>query len=276
MNPVMRVAAGVEYDGSGYQGWQAQKTGPSVQAAVEAALGAVAAEPVAVTCAGRTDAGVHAMGQVIHFDTRANRSEREWTLGANSRLPADIALNWVRTEVGDLHARFDAVRRTYVYLILNRPVRSALLRDRAFWVHRPLDEEAMAAGARHLVGRHDFSSFRASGCQAHTPVREVSCLSVRRAGDVLRLQVTANAFLHHMVRNIAGSLVAVGKGRFPPEWIGDVLEARDRRQAGMTAPACGLYLTRVDYAGKLATPDPGDPLAPDRVAASGYDRWWGT
>ena len=271
----MRVAAGLEYDGSGYQGWQVQKNGPSVQAAVEEALSAVAAAPVAVTCAGRTDTGVHAMGQVIHFDTGAVRSEREWTLGANSRLPPDIALNWVRTDVGDLHARFDAVARTYVYVILNRPVRPALLRDRVFWVHRPLDEHAMAAGAEFLAGRHDFSSFRASGCQAHTPVRDIAALSVSRDGDFVRLRVTANAFLHHMVRNIAGSLVAVGKGRFPPDWIGEVLHARDRRLAGMTAPACGLYLVRVDYGRKLRTPDAGDPLAPASVTPSGYDRWWG-
>ena len=133
----------------------------------------------------------------------------------------------------------------------------------------------MAAGAGYLRGRHDFSSFRAAGCQAHTPVRDISALSVSRDGDFVRLRITANAFLHHMVRNIAGSLVAVGKGRFPPDWIGEVLDARDRRQAGMTAPACGLYLVRVDYGRWLATPDPGDPLAPDRVTGSGYDRWWG-
>ena len=271
----MRVAAGLEYDGSGYQGWQAQKTGPSVQAAVEDALTSVAAETVAITCAGRTDAGVHAMGQVIHFDTRVERSEREWTLGANSRLPPDVAVNWVRTGVGDFHARFDACARTYVYVILNRPVRTALLRNRVFWVHRPLDEHAMAAGAKYLLGRHDFSSFRAAGCQAHTPVRNIAALSVMREGDFVRLKVTANAFLHHMVRNIAGSLVAVGKGRFSPDWIGEVLQARDRRQAGMTAPACGLYLVRVDYGGKLHTPDGGDPLAPAPSSAPGHGHWWG-
>jgi tRNA pseudouridine38-40 synthase len=272
----VRVAAGLEYDGSGYQGWQAQKVGPSVQAAVEEALSAVAAGSVTVTCAGRTDAGVHAMGQVIHFDTPAVRTEREWTLGANSRLPPDIALSWARTGVGDFHARFDAIARTYVYVILNRPVRSALLRDRAFWVHRRLNERAMAAGAEYLLGRHDFSSFRAAGCQAPTPVRDIAALTVRRNGDFVRLTVTANAFLHHMVRNIAGSLVAVGKGRFPPQWIDEVLDARDRRQAGMTAPACGLYLMRVDYGQRLSTPDAGDPLAPEGVTPSGYDRWWGS
>lgn len=269
----MRVALGVEYDGCGYHGWQTQKTGPSVQATVERALTEIADEPIAVTCAGRTDSGVHATGQVVHFDTAARRSERQWTLGVSSQLPEDIAVRWTRTDVGDFHARFDARSRSYVYTILNRPVRSALLRNRVFWVHRPLDVEAMAAGAAFLVGRHDFSSFRASECQAHSPVRTIEALDVSRDGDVIQIGVTANAFLHHMVRNIAGSLVAVGKGRFPAQWIGEALAARDRRQAGMTAPAAGLCLVRVDYGEKLLTPEADVPRVISGIPVSSYDGW---
>ncbi len=271
---IVRVALGVEYDGCRYYGWQRQKTGPSVQATVERALTEVADEPVAVTCAGRTDSGVHATGQVVHFDTAARRSERQWALGANSLLPADVAVRWARTDIGDFHARFHALARSYVYTILNRPARSALLRDRVFWVRRPLDVEAMVAGASSLVGRHDFSSFRASECQAHSPVRTITALEVSREGDVIRIAVTANAFLHHMVRNIAGSLVAVGKGRYPAEWIAEALAARDRRRAGMTAPAAGLCLVRVDYGKRLVIPGSGVPPTTSGVSVSSYDGWW--
>jgi tRNA pseudouridine38-40 synthase len=270
----VRVALGVEYDGCRYHGWQRQKTGPSVQEAVERALTEVADEPVAVTCAGRTDSGVHATGQVVHFDTGAHRTERQWTLGANSRLPDDIAIRWARTDVGDFHARFDARSRSYLYTIFNHPVRSALLRDRVFWVHRRLDVEAMAAGAAFLVGRHDFSSFRAAECQANSPVRTVSALEVVCDGALIRIGVTANAFLHHMVRNIAGSLVAVGKGRYPASWIADALAARDRRRAGMTAPPAGLCLVAVDYGDRLATPANDDPPTIFGFSASSYDDWW--
>lgn len=241
----MRIAVGLEYDGSRYRGWQRQESAPSVQAEVERALAFVADHQVAATCAGRTDAGVHALGQVAHFDTGAVRTARSWVLGANTRLPPDIALLWAAPVADDFHARYSALARSYRYLIHNRQSRPAVLRHRVCWVHEPLDEAAMHAAAQALLGEHDFSAFRAAECQSRTPLRRVERIEVTRRGDFVALGVTANAFLHHMVRNIAGTLIAVGRGEHPVEWVREVLESRDRRTAGHTADAGGLYLAGV-------------------------------
>jgi len=246
----MRIALGIEYDGSAYNGWQRQKSGIGIQERVEQALSRVANEPIAVTCAGRTDTGVHASGQVVHFDTSARRDMRGWLLGTNSNLPQDINATFVREVDDAFHARYTATARHYHYRILNRLCRSALYRKRAWWVHLPLDEQAMQQGARHLLGEHDFSAFRAAGCQASTAVREVLAVAVTREGHWIDLHVSANAFLQHMVRNITGTLVAVGSGERPADWVGDVLRSRDRKQAGIAAPAHGLTLVGVTY------PDP--------------------
>lgn len=254
MSEAGRVALVLEYDGSAYAGWQAQKDGPSIQACLEAALSGVADAAVTVTCAGRTDAGVHALAQVAHFDAPVPRPPRAWVLGANSRLPADIAVRWAGPVDAGFHARFSARARSYAYLILNRRQRPALLHDRVWWTPRPLDARRMDQAARALTGEHDFTSFRAAECQARSPVRELRQITVRRFGDLLRVDVTANAFLHHMVRNLVGTLAVVGRGEAGPDWVAEVLAARDRRRAGMTAPACGLYLRDVDYGGRL----PGD------------------
>jgi len=243
----MRIAAGVEYDGTAYNGWQKVSSGTGIQVIVEEALSRVADHDVGVHCAGRTDAGVHAAGQVLHFDTISQRSDRSWLLGANSSLPDDVGLTWVRPVPESFHARYSATARTYRYLILNRLVRSALCRTRAWWLYEPVDASRMVAAARHLVGEFDFSAFRAADCQARHAVREVKSVAVVRQGDWVSITVTANAFLQHMVRNIVGTLVAVGKGDYPHQWVAEVLESRDRKQAGVTAPAAGLTLIHVDY-----------------------------
>lgn len=249
----MRIAVGIEYDGTAYSGWQRQRSGVGIQQRVEDAVAAVADEPVDVVCAGRTDAGVHASGQVAHFDTRAARSERGWLLGVNSNLPDDINLTWVRPVADDFHARFSATARSYRYRILNRLVRSALERHRAWWVHQSLDADAMHEAAQALIGEHDFSAFRAAGCQASTARREVTAISVVRNGDWLTLDVTANAFLQHMVRNMTGALVSIGTGERPVEWAEAVLASRDRKAGGIAAPPHGLTLVRVTYPPNLLT-----------------------
>ena len=249
-----RIAVGMEYQGSCYVGWQAQPTRTSVQSLTEAAFSEVAAEPVSLVCAGRTDAGVHARAQVAHFDTRAERTLRAWVLGANSQLPRDISVSWARPVPAHFHARYSAEARTYRYLILNRRVRSALAARRVSWVHRPLNELAMAQAASLLTGEHDFSAFRAAECQAKSPIRRLECLTVWREEDLLTIEATANAFLHHMVRNIAGLLIAIGKGEARPEWAAEVLAGRDRRLAAPTAPADGLYLWTVRYPEAFALP----------------------
>ncbi len=255
-----RLAIGIEYDGTAYNGWQIQPHAPSIQAALNQAVAAVADEAVEVVGAGRTDTGVHASAQIAHFDTAADRTERSWLLGINSNLPADINVHWVRPVPVDFHARFAARSRSYRYLILNAPVRSALCRHRAWWVLKPLDAARMHAAAQVLVGEHDFSSFRAAACQASSPVRTVTEIRVSRHDDFIAISCSANAFLHHMVRNLAGSLVRIGSGEAEPDWLATVLEARDRKVSGMTAPAGGLTLTDVRY------PDFDLPDCPDRSA----------
>ena len=250
----MRIAIGIEYDGSAYSGWQRQRTGTSVQACVEAALAEVADDATEVICAGRTDAGVHAAGQVAHFDTESERSERGWLLGANSNLPDDVNLLWVKPVGDDFHARYAAIARHYRYRVLNRFVRSALYRNRAWWIHKPLDAERMHAAAQQLVGEHDFSAFRAAGCQASTARREVMSIAVARNGDWVILDVVANAFLQHMVRNVMGTLVAIGLGEQSEHWAGQVLASKDRTQGGVAAPPQGLTLQRVDYPAEHGIP----------------------
>jgi tRNA pseudouridine38-40 synthase len=251
----MRVALGIQYDGSGFRGWQTQRPGVrTVQACLEQALAKVADHPVSLTCAGRTDAGVHGVGQVAHFDTAAVRSERSWVLGGNANLPLDLSLGWARAVPVDFHARFSALARRYRYLILNQPCRSALWHGRATWCYWPLDVRQMHEAGQALVGEHDFSSFRAAECQARHPIREIRELTVRRQGDGVVLEVEANAFLHHMVRNIAGVLIAIGAGDRPIDWAREVLEGRDRTQAGVTAPAEGLYLLMVRYPDRFGLP----------------------
>jgi tRNA pseudouridine38-40 synthase len=243
----MRIALGIEYDGTAYNGWQRQKTGRGVQELVERALSQVAAQSIEVVCSGRTDTGVHATGQVVHFDTESERAMRSWILGTNSNLPNDINVCWSKSVGEEFNARYSATARTYRYLILNRPIRSALFRHRAWWIHEELDECAMQSGANFMLGKHDFSAFRAAGCQASTPTRNIMAMNVSRIGEWLSITVRANAFLQHMVRNIAGALLATGRGERPPEWIKDVLDSRDRTVGGIAAPAHGLTLVRIDY-----------------------------
>lgn len=255
----MRIALGIEYNGRAFNGWQTQQPGVrTVQSTLEAALASVAASPVAVVCAGRTDAGVHAIGQVAHFDTRVERAPRNWLLGVNTKLPDDVSLCWAQPVADEFHARFSATGRTYRYVIVNREARSSILAGRATWIHRRLDAERMHHAGQALLGSHDFSSYRALACQAKSPIRELRRLSVRREGDLLELVVTANAFLHHMVRNIVGVLLAIGRGDRPETWAGEVLALRDRTLGGVTAPPDGLYLAAVDYPGRFGIPRPPD------------------
>jgi tRNA pseudouridine38-40 synthase len=236
----MRIALGIEYDGTDFLGWQRLSHGATVQGAVEAALSSVADEPVQVTCAGRTDAGVHARCQVVHFDTTAQRSERGWRMGTNSLLPDSIAVRWAKPVSDDFHARFGARARCYRYTMLNRHVRPALDARYVCWERVPLDVEAMHEAAQVLVGEHDFSAFRTAACQARSPMRCVHEIRVARQGERVTVTLRANAFLHHMVRNIVGSLRVIGRGEQPPGWLADVLAGRDRNKAGPTSAAQGL------------------------------------
>ena len=249
-----RWAAAVEYDGTRYAGWQAQHHAPSVQAEVQTALSRVANHPLEVVAAGRTDAGVHGFHQVIHFDTEAPRRAYAWLLGTNTHLPPDIALRWVQPVADSFHARFSARSRSYRYLIHNGRHRSALLKGRAAWVPWDLDADAMHQGAQVLLGERDFSAFRDSECQSNSPMREVQAVRVWRHQGMVVLDIRANAFLHHMVRNIAGTLIEVGSGKRSPAWVGEVLASRRRTQAGMNAPACGLYFVDVEYPAEFAVP----------------------
>jgi tRNA pseudouridine38-40 synthase len=250
-----RLAVGIEYDGTRYAGWQHQPGLQTVQNCVQKALSAVADHPVSVTAAGRTDAGVHACSQVAHFDTVASRPVRGWVLGANSHLPPDIAINWALEVEPSFHARHTAQGRTYRYCMLRRATRPAILRDRVCWTRAALDAEAMHEGAQALVGEHDFSSFRAVECQSTTAMRHVEAIAVRSDGPLVVLEISANSYLHHMVRNIAGTLMTVGAGERPPAWVAETLAARDRTRAGITAPASGLYLWRVRYPKSLQVPE---------------------
>lgn len=251
-----RLAIGIEYDGSRFSGWQQQDHALSIQQTVAQAFSRVADEPVTVNGAGRTDAGVHALGQVAHFDTLAQRDLRSWQLGANSNLPPDVSIGWVREVPASFDARYSAIARTYRYVILNSPTRSALYAQRAGWIWGALDLAAMQAAAAQILGEHDFSAFRASQCQAHTPTRDLQQLDLQRRGSFILVTCRANAFLHHMVRNLVGSLVRIGRGDERPEWLREVLDGRDRRAAGITAAAAGLYLVRVHYPPELGIPEP--------------------
>lgn len=265
-----RIALGLEYDGSPYSGWQAQAQARGLQTAVEAALSFVADHPVNALAAGRTDAGVHATMQVVHFDSTAARSERGWVMGANTNLPEHISALWAREVPDDFNARYSALARSYRYVILNRLARPGLLRERVAWVRETLDAVRMHEAAQSLIGEHDFSSFRAAECQSPTPMRRMMRIVVTRCEEYVTIDVTANAFLHHMVRNIAGVLIAVGRGQAPLDWPLQVLNARDRTAGGITAPASGLYLFGVYYPDELALPSrerhtawpPGPILAP--------------
>jgi tRNA pseudouridine38-40 synthase len=243
----MRIALGLEYDGAAFCGWQTQPSGCGVQDRLQGALSKFAATPVEVIAAGRTDAGVHATAQVVHFDTEVTRDAQSWVRGTNTYLDAAARVLWAQHVDAEFHARFSAVSRTYHYLLMNEPVAPALLRQRAGWFHRPLTLAPMQEGARTLLGAHDFSAFRDAECQAKSPVRTLTASQVEQRGNLFVFRFSANAFLHHMIRNIVGALVYVGCGREPSSWIAELLEARDRKLSAPTFAPDGLYLTRVDY-----------------------------
>lgn len=249
-----RYAMALEYDGAAYMGWQKLSHGPSVQAAVEQALSKVADHPLSVQCAGRTDSGVHARMQVIHFESTAKRSEYAWQMGCNSNLPDDISSAWCVEVNNDFHARYSAISRKYIYRIINRRYRPAIDRNRMAWVREPLDAALMNEAAVCLIGEHDFSAFRASACQAKTPNRNIQQVDVFRENACVEIHIRANAFLHHMVRNIVGSLVCIGKGEKPVNWMQALLEGKDRTLAAATAPASGLTLEDVEYPGHFVLP----------------------
>lgn len=260
----MRIALGLEYDGAAFCGWQSQPGGCGVQDHVEAALSRFADAPVSVIAAGRTDTGVHAVGQVVHFDTDAERTWEGWVRGPNAHLDRAVRVVWARRVPDDFHARFSARARAYRYLLVDQPVAPAIGRTQVGWFHQRLDEAAMHGAAQSLVGEHDFSAFRDAQCQAKSPVRHLTRLDVRRHGGLIDITVEANAFLHHMVRNIVGSLVYVGAGRQPVEWMEALLQGRDRRLAAPTFAPEGLCLARVDYDRSLDLPAPAfHPLLSD-------------
>lgn len=263
---VTRWVAGVEYHGTRFSGWQVQAGRPSVQGALEEALSSVAAHRVETICAGRTDAGVHAFGQVVHFDSDAVRIPYAWLLGTNSRLPPEVSLRWVQPveppDGAEFSARFSAVSRRYRYVIHNHRARSALLAERATWFAHTLDADAMHRAAQVLVGEHDFSAFRAAECQSTTPMRNLQSIRIWRSGSFVVLDIRANAFLHHMVRNITGTLLEVGTARKPETWVAELLAERDRTRSGMTAAAQGLYFVGPDYPAAFGLPTPQDPWFP--------------
>jgi tRNA pseudouridine38-40 synthase len=250
----MKFAIGVSYCGAGLDGWQSQPSGNTVQDHVERALSEIGGEQIALTAAGRTDAGVHASAQVAHFETDADRPESAWVRGVNSLLPASIAVQWAVPVAGDFHARYSAVSRTYRYVLYNHAVRPALLAGRVGWFHLPLDLEKMKEAASYLVGEHDFSSFRSAECQAKTPVRVMEAATVRASGAYVLFDFNANAFLHHMIRNIVGCLVYVGKGKHTPAWISELIVVRDRQRAAPTFSPDGLYLFNVRYDARWGLP----------------------
>lgn len=250
----MRIALGVEYAGTDFCGWQYQPHARNVQGALQKAVSKVANHPVEVYAAGRTDTGVHALNQVVHFDTEATREPRGWLLGINANLPKDVNVTWVRQVDDDFHARFTATKRSYRYLILNRLSRSSVYHQRMWWHYHPLDISRMQAAADQLVGRHDFSAFRASECQANSPIKTLDKIVVSRQQDIIAVDVEAQSFLHHMVRNLVGVMVAIGDSSKPVEWAGEVLRSVDRSQGGITAPADGLYLVDVQYPEQYSFP----------------------
>ncbi len=259
-----RQALCVEYLGSEFRGWQTQQVGiPSVQPLLEQALSRLASEPVSVMCAGRTDAGVHASGQIVHFDTQASLPERAWVLGTNGFLPDSIRVRWARSVSDRFHARHSALARRYRYLIYNHRHRPALLHGQVTWWNQPLDVDLMQAAAQRLVGEKDFSAFRSARCQSRIAWRHMHFVEVKRFGEWILIDVQANAFLHHMVRNIAGTLIKIGQGEKPVDWIDALLEAKQRAQAGMTAPAAGLYFIAALYPDQFGLPT--EPLGPSLV-----------
>jgi len=243
----MRIALGIEYDGRHWCGWQSQACGCGVQDQFEKALAEVAGHTTRVHAAGRTDTGVHALIQVVHFDTTADRTLGAWVRGVNAFLPGSIRVRWAHPVSDEFHARFSARQRSYQYLLINQPVAPAILEGKAGWHHRPLDVDAMRIAASFLVGEHDFSAFRAAECQAKSPIKHLHRADVTRNGDSLLFEFSASAFLHHQVRNMVGALVFVGKGSFAPEWMATLLEQKSRKLAPPTFSADGLYLTGVDY-----------------------------
>lgn len=250
----MRIALGIEYTGREFCGWQTQPSGCGVQDALERALSEIAGEKISTICAGRTDAGVHALAQVVHFDCAAIRPDSAWVRGTNTLLPSSAAVTWMRPVAAEFSARFSAQERCYRYVLLNHPVRPALNQGGVGWFHSALDIAPMQKAAGYLLGTHDFSAFRSAECQANSPVRELRRLNVRRSGDYIVFDLAANAFLHHMVRNIVGSLVYVGNGKHDPAWLAEVMASRERARAAPTFDAAGLYLAHVGYDAKWGLP----------------------
>lgn len=250
-----RFAACIEYNGKHYNGWQKQSHAPSIQDAIESAASNVADESVKVVAAGRTDTGVHATGQIIHFDLNVERTPRELVRGINRYLPDDICVIWAVPIDVDFHARYSALNRRYRYVVLNRSIRPACLHGRVAWHHRPLNIASMQSAASCLLGEHDFSAFRAAGCQNKNPVKTIHKIVVNRSGDWVWLDIAANGFLQHMVRNIMGVLIRIGEGIEPPEWSGHVLKSGDRKQGGVTSPAGGLYFVSASYDMKFKLPE---------------------
>ncbi len=255
----MKYAACIEYDGTPYFGWQRLSHGPSVQAEVENSLSQVAAQPIELNCAGRTDSGVHGIGQIVHFESTAERSIKAWKMGCNRNLPDDISMRWIQPVNEDFHARFSAISRRYRYIILNQITRPAIIFNKVCWYKESLNADLMHQSAQLLLGENDFSSFRAAGCQAKHARRELQSISVTRDGQYIYIDIVANAFLHHMVRNIVGSLFEVGKAAKPVEWFTELLAVKDRNQAGITAPACGLYFVSVEYPKQFELPAVSKP-----------------
>lgn len=251
-----RIALGIEYNGRAFSGYQLQADATrTVQGELEKALSIIADTPIRLSCAGRTDTGVHATGQVVHFDAPVDRDLKAWLLGSNCNLPDDVAVHWVRQVSSEFNARFSATSRSYRYILFTRRVRSAVLQHNVTWSYEKYDADEMNRAAQYLLGEHDFSAFRSSRCQANHAIREMREISVKREGDFVTLDINANAFLHHMVRNIMGTLMQIGRGEQPVEWMHDVLKERDRKQAGITAPAAGLYLVNVQYPKHFGLPE---------------------
>ncbi|WP_415033193.1 tRNA pseudouridine(38-40) synthase TruA [Azonexus sp.] len=266
----LRIALGVEYFGLPFRGWQSQRCGVTVQDALETALAAIAGSPTATLCAGRTDAGVHAIQQVVHFDTEVERPLDAWVRGVNSHLPEGVAVRWARVVDPHFHARFSAQARRYRYLLLNRAQRPGLWQGRVGWAHQPLSLENMQDAAQRLLGEHDFSAFRAAQCQAKSPVKLMHEARIVRRGELFVFDFMASAFLHHMVRNLVGALVYVGKGAQPPAWIEHLLQARDRTQAAPTFSAAGLYFRGPVYAPSWGFPEAVDAFVDDETGESAW------